>query len=134
MLSRHKGLTLLEVVAALALLSTLLVAVLAAHDRLAKQTLRGRLRLEAIDAADALLAEWTLTQPMSIPGAKGRVKSNQRLYWYLSARSERDLEPLGVQVARLEVYDGEKESGENALATIEFLTTAAITGTGRAVQ
>lgn len=131
MQSKRLAFTLLEVVAAIGLVASLLVAVLVAYDRLAKQTLRGRLRLEAIAAAEQLLSDWSMTQPMTLPAAEGTVAGNQQLKWRLVSRSQEGLDPWGVQVATLKVYDGAPDDQKQALATLEFLTTALVPG-GRA--
>lgn len=130
MCSNNKALTLLEVVAAIAILATLLVAVLAAHDRLARQTKRGELRLAAIDTADTLLATWTSTSPMQIPATRGETDSSPKLYWQVTAVPNPQLLEYGVQVARLRVSDVESihDTRHPPLAAVEFLTTAALPG------
>lgn len=120
------ALTLLEVVAALALLATLLASVLAAQNRLAAQTRRAEARLTAIDAADRLLAEWTATTPMTIPAARGEIPGRPLLYWQVNAKPEPSLARLGIQIARLTISDQRHADGEIPLTAVEFLTTAAI--------
>lgn len=128
MSSENRALTLLEVVAALALLTTMLVMILAAHDRLAHQTRRAELRLVAIDAADQLLATWTTTSPMVIPAAQGELATRPPLYWQVTAIASPELLPYGVGVAELRVFDEQAASAHQGapLASVEFLTTAAL--------
>ena len=63
---RRPGLTLIEVVAGLALLATVLVLVFAARDRVAHQQVRADRRLAAVAAADALVADWLRDQGVSL--------------------------------------------------------------------
>jgi len=56
--STKAGLTLIEVSAALALLSTLLVGMLVAHNRHTEQIRRSRQTLDALRQVDALLYRW----------------------------------------------------------------------------
>lgn len=128
MCSKARALTLLEVVAAIALLSTLLVAVLAAHDRLARQSRRGELRLAAVDAADRLLTAWTATTPVVIPDVAGHFDTTPRLYWQVASVASPELLPYGVRIARLQVLDQDPRAGTDVapLVDLEFLTTAAI--------
>src|SRR6056297_2078508 len=96
--NNRTGLTLIEVVAAIALLASLLASVLAAHNRLASQTRKAEQRLKAIEAADRLLAEWTSVDPMEIPAAEGEIRGKTPLVWTVTARTEPGLKDLGIQV------------------------------------
>ena len=51
----RRGLTLIEVIASIGLLSTLLVGALLSHGKLAEQSSRDRKRIAAIELADELL-------------------------------------------------------------------------------
>ncbi|WP_442483027.1 hypothetical protein [Aeoliella sp. SH292] len=128
MSSNRTALTLLEVVAAIAILATLLVLVLAAQDRLARQTKRAELRLMAINAADQLLREWSMVTPMAIPAASGSLNTKPVLYWKLEAKPDPKLLPLGMQPVRLVVSDKRPTMGETdiPLAQVEFLTTGSV--------
>ena len=127
---KPKALTLLEVVAALALLSTLLVTVLTAQNRLAHQTRRAELRLQAIDAAEQLLATWSATSPMVIPDATGQLPTEPILHWKVTLRTQQEPQLLssGVQVACLRVSDqlDMDDTDSPPLVTVEFLTTSTI--------
>lgn len=127
MSSRTTGITLIEVVAALALLASLLVALLAAHDRLGTQTRQAKKRLKAIEAADRLLLQWTAVEPMQIPSAEGEFgKGADALRWQVTTQGERGLEDFGLQVAELRVFSSGQESNEPPLVSVEFLTTSAV--------
>ena len=64
--SAKKGLTLIEVVVSLALLSTLFVGVLMAFNRHAEQIRGSRRTLDVVRRLDALLYEWR-TQGGTVP-------------------------------------------------------------------
>ena len=55
---RRRGFTLIEVVAAIALLGTLLVTVMTARQQFVRQSVDAQRKAEAIAAADALLTAW----------------------------------------------------------------------------
>src|SRR3954469_13058968 len=77
----RRGLTLVEVVAGLALLATLLVAVLGTKARVTRQWAHANRRLEAIAAADKLLAAWWAT-PATFPRkSSGNVAGDAGLSW-----------------------------------------------------
>jgi type II secretory pathway pseudopilin PulG len=126
--SNRTALTLLEVVAAIAILATLLVLVLAAQDRLARQSKRAELRLVAVNAADQLLREWSTVTPMAIPAASGSLNTQPVLYWKLPVKPAPHFLPLGMQPVRLVVSDKKSTMGDTdiPLAQVEFLTTGSV--------
>src|SRR3954453_12241352 len=67
---RRPAMTLVEVVGALGLLATLLVALLLARVRYTHQAALAERRLQAVAAAEALLATWH-QDPRSLPRAGG---------------------------------------------------------------
>src|SRR5688500_6139833 len=79
--TRRRGMTLVEVVGGLALLGTLLVAVLLARGRYIRQAAIADRRLQAVAAADALLAQWH-QDPRSLPrAASGDVPGDGQFTW-----------------------------------------------------
>lgn len=126
--NNRTGITLIEVVAAIALLASLLVSILATHNRLARQTREAQERLVAVEAADRLLAEWTSTDPMKIPAAEGEIRGKTSLRWTLTGRTDPSLEDLGIQVAELSLYPEAQAANGRPLVSVEFLTTTAIAG------
>src|SRR4051794_8506660 len=80
-LRRRPAMTLVEVVAALALLGTLLAAVLVVRVRYARQSAAAERRLQAVAAADALLSAWH-RDPRSLPRfGSGQVAGDAQLAW-----------------------------------------------------
>src|SRR4051812_22873145 len=99
------AMTLVEVVAALAMLGTLLVAVLLARAAYVRQAAAADRRLQAIAAADALLAAWH-RDPASLPrGGSGVVAGDGQFSWRTRAVANPDAAALGAETLRLEVLD-----------------------------
>ena len=101
--SRRAGLTLIEVVAAIAILGTLLVGIVLASARHTRQIADTRQIDTIVRAADDLLAQWWV-DPDEIPiGQSGVIETSPSLAWrtYLVANS--DVEDLGARVLRVEV-------------------------------
>ena len=87
---KRRGMTLVEVVAALMLSATALVGVLIAYGRAVRQQHVASLRLEAVQVADELLAEW-FAQSGSLPtpelnrtSVTGVIKGDDRWIWRFS--------------------------------------------------
>jgi hypothetical protein len=99
--------TLLEVVAGLALLASLLGALVMAKARYVRQAAAADRRVEAVAAADELLAGWH-QNPRSLPrelSGSGAVSGDRRLAWRLRPVANAGVEELGGRVVRLEVLD-----------------------------
>ena len=125
--------TLLEVVAGLALLASLLAALVVAKARYARQAAAADRRLDAVAGADALLAVWH-QDPRSLPReGSGAVPGDARLSWRTRPVANGDVEDLGGRVVRLEIFD-ERAGGRPVLVGVEFVagdpaTAAAISAT-----
>src|SRR5688500_5138483 len=103
---RRRAATLVEVVAGLALMATLLVALLLVHGRSTRQAAAAERRLQAVAAADALLAEWwpsPATFPRSSSGWVDRGGTD--FSWRTRLVANGEAERLGAAVVRLEVLD-----------------------------
>ena len=119
---RVAGLTLIEVVAGLALLATLLVAVLTTKAKLTRQWASAQQRLRAAGAADALLAEWWRDVKTFPRQASGTVSGEPRLAWRTQAVPNDAVNRLGASVVQLDVIDdgGGRTAGE-VLASVEVV-------------
>ena len=99
---RRCAFTLIEVLAGLTLLSTLLVAVVMARGRYVHQSVSAERRLEAVEVADELLTQWW-QDPAAFPvDDSGTVNEDMR--WRTRQLSQQDLEDLGAMVVRLELF------------------------------
>src|SRR3954447_2506410 len=76
-----RGLTLVEVVAGLALLATLLVAVLTTKARVTRQWTHAQRKLQDVSAADRLLADWWPRRDDFPRQSSGTVPGDARLRW-----------------------------------------------------
>ncbi len=117
------GFTLIEVVASLLLVGTLLVAVLMAHRRSAHQTRLAGQRLSAIAALDQLLTlranpNGNTTGEEQLP--TGKIPGPNPYQWRTIERYDSAAELLGALILRVEVFDPNFEQGVT-LAAVEFL-------------
>ena len=101
--SRSAGLTLIEVVAGLALMGGLVAALMFARVRFARQSAALDAREQAVAAADGLLAAWW-REPTTLPAENaGRVPGDARLTWRTTARPNATLEQLRGVPVRLDI-------------------------------
>jgi prepilin-type N-terminal cleavage/methylation domain-containing protein len=117
-----RGLTLVEVVAGLALLSTLLVAVLTTKARVTRQWSHAQRKLQAAAAADRLLVEWWPRRDVFPRQSSGRLSGDSGLRWRTTPLANQALNALRTSVVRLEVLDDRStRSGEDVLASVEVV-------------
>jgi len=115
------GLTLIEVVASVALLSTLLVGTLLAYGRHAHQIRRSRLRLQALRAADAMLTDW-MDDPAALPArSRGDVPGEEGLIWETRPVDSPHEGRLRIGIVRLSILAKDAGEDEEArpLATVD---------------
>jgi hypothetical protein len=105
------------VIAGLALLSTLLVAVLTVKARTTRQAAYATRRLEAVAAADRLLAGWWPDRAKFPRESSGRVPGDAGLGWRTVPVRNDAVNALATSVIRLEVFDGKR----TVLASVEIV-------------
>ena len=93
--------TLIEVLGGLAILGTLLVALLVARDRHARQWQRAGERVEAARVADDLLTAWW-AEPAKFPRRSAGTVGEWR--WRTDDATDADARRLGLAVVRLRVW------------------------------
>lgn len=122
-----KAFTLVEVVASLLLLGTLLVGLLSAHRQHTRQIRSAELRLEAIAAADQLLKSWQTEGTWGSVKSSGRFKDHEKFVWQWTVRTSPDLRGLPAAVGRLNVFsvDGDQEE---PLVSVELLADNVFNG------
>lgn len=102
---RNIGVTLMEVMAGLALLATVLVVVLQIEARYRHQAARAQRRAAAVRVADGLLTEWWQA-PKGIPqAASGVATADTGFSWRTAPVADATVSELGGQIVRLEVFD-----------------------------
>lgn len=121
--SRRAAFTLVEVIASLLLLSTLLVASLLAHGRHARQIRAAQEKLDAISVAEALLSEWNAAGQTGAPAREGRVSGRPELAWRWDVLESPELRPLGAAIGRLEIVS---VTGK-PLAAVDVVTSGSMT-------
>lgn len=123
-LTARRGLTLVEVVIALTLLSTLIVAILATYGGHQRQLRRAAELIEAAEVADRLLAGWYATDAGVPIGRTGRAPGAKRLWrWRTTPVRPRRMGAAEFRVVRLDVYPATPVSGPGvASVSIEILT------------
>src|SRR5947207_3646711 len=117
---RTRAMTLIEVLAGLVVLGTVLASVTIARGRFMRQTARAQQKLEAAHAVDTMLSGWLAGPPGAIPvPAQGALEGADKLIWQTSWRPNIAAENLGARVVRLDVID-RMNAFDNVL-TLEFL-------------
>ena len=119
----RRGLTLIEVVAGIALLATLLVSTLAAFRAHASQVRSAKNRLAAIAVADRLLSEWMNAGTLPGIGETEDVPDTKGWRWRI-VRPEptMELRRLNALAVRLEIVDSEPTP--SVLTSVELLVPA----------
>jgi len=121
--SRPAGLTLLEVVAAIAILGTILVGIVLARSRHVRQLARSERQGDAVRATDEQLARWW-TRPEGVPvDASGAIETDGSLTWQTHVVPSEPLEQLGARVVRVEVRPTATDPSSPTGADAEPLVT-----------
>ena len=109
-------------VAGLALLSTLLVAVLTTRAKVTRQWAAAERRLRATEAADALLTAWWQDVKTFPRRASGAVPGDGRMRWRTEVVPNELADRLEATVVRLEVFgDPAGPGAADALAAVEVV-------------
>src|SRR5688572_15241286 len=94
---RARGMTLIEVLAGVALLGSLLVGVVLARGRYIRQWTTAQHRLEAVQAADALLNQWWASEDSVPRSGMGSCGERRSLRWQTRLIESEEGEDLKVQ-------------------------------------
>jgi hypothetical protein len=114
--------TLVEVVGGLGLLATLLVGLLLAKARYTRQAAAADRRLQAVVAADALLAGWHHAPRSLVRAGSGAVPGGGEFSWRTQGIVNAPVGELGAAVVRLEILDDRPEAAANPVVTsVEFV-------------
>jgi type II secretory pathway pseudopilin PulG len=116
---RREAFTLVEVIASLLLLSTLLVATLVAHGRHARQIRAAKEQLAAVAAAEELLSEWNSSGQTGAPAREGKISGPLQLGWRWEVIETPELRPMGAAIGRLQIVSAAGKS----LTTIDVVTS-----------
>ena len=101
------ALSLVEVVLALLLLASLLVGMITASGLHHQQIRRAELRLQAVAAAEQLLAEWYDGPRTKVPRReRGLLRGQSEFLWQTVPTQRTFIETLPVEIVRLQVFSG----------------------------
>lgn len=123
--SQRRALTLVEVVAAIAILGTVLVGVVLAKSRHTRQVVESKRMMAAIDAADDLILHWW-TSPEGVPAnGRGVTGKDGAFTWETNVVENVHLEQYGVSVVRVTVSHPEAArlptNTQNVLVTVDLV-------------
>ena len=119
--THRPGATLIELLAGLVILGTLLVSIAAARGRFARQWVEADRRLSAVRAADKMLGQWMAGAEQNIPvQGQGDLPGVTKCTWRTREIRSQGAEELRARVVRLEVFDRTSRS-RDPLFYVEFL-------------
>ena len=109
--SGRRGLTLVEVIAGLVLMATLLTSVLAAFRTHAAQIRAARDRLKASELAEGLLSEWMARNQLPAVGTQKPLPDTDGWIWRLLANEGQLSGPAPLRTVRVESADRKSQQG-----------------------
>lgn len=114
--------TLVEVVVGIALLSTVLVAILMSFRTHCSQVRTAKERMKAIQIADALLSEWMSAARIPPLGQQGALFEPQGWGWRMAPTTDtQGLAGIGGQIARLEILASNGIAEGRVIASVELI-------------
>jgi type II secretory pathway pseudopilin PulG len=119
--SAGRGLTLVEVIAGLVLLATLLASILVAFGSQAAQIRAARDRITAVELADRLLSEWSSQNAIPAVGTEQNLAGTNAWRWRIVAGQSAELALSGVSSVRVEVWRSKQTGADQVLAWAEVL-------------
>ncbi len=113
--------TLIEVLAGLALLASLLGGLLLVKARSGRQWSAANRRLEAVAAADGLLSSWWRS-PREMPrDDSGPVPDHDAMFWRTRLVENADTRALGARVVRLQIVSDPGAPDATELTRVDVL-------------
>ena len=98
------GFTLVEALAGMAILGTLLTTIVVANARLISQAGRAKLRVEACEIADGLLGKWWARRDDFPRNDSGDVPRHEGWRWRTRTIQNESAETLNAEVVTLEIF------------------------------
>jgi prepilin-type N-terminal cleavage/methylation domain-containing protein len=118
---RAAGLTLVELLAAMAILSVVLSSLLLVRARHVRQTAQSRRCAEAVRAADRLLETWYAAGQPVLPSASGTCPHDVRYGWTTRTMAEEAAGVTDLLVVRLAIHDADAADTNDARAPLAFV-------------
>jgi hypothetical protein len=119
--SDRRALTLVEVIAGLVLLATLLTSVLAAFKTHARQIRAARDRLKANAAAEELLSGWLAQGALPAVGTQKAIADSDGWTWRLLANETHKSNPVKIGSVRVEIVRSRDATGDEVLASVALV-------------
>jgi|GEM_PF-2739955 len=117
----RRGMTLIEVVAGLALLGTMLVAIFVIHARLIRQTALAHRKAAAVQATDALLTKWSVDWSTLPIGTEEPLDDHPQMSWSVIEVANPEVEALGAKAVELRVTDSQADTDGSPLVTVQLV-------------
>ena len=114
----RQGLTLVEVLTSVVLLSTLLVGMLTAYSKLVRQIDRAEKLNIAVKITDQLLADWFRSPGRLAEYRQGQFEGHDEFQWRLTRRQAGSDSQYGAQILVLNVFH---RDDEKPVLSIELL-------------
>jgi hypothetical protein len=119
--SDRRALTLVEVIAGLVLLATLLTSVLAAFKAHAGQIRAARDRLKANAAAEELLSGWLAQGSLPAVGTQKAIADSDGWIWRLLGNETHQSDPVKIGSVRVEIVRSRGATGDEVLASVALV-------------
>jgi prepilin-type N-terminal cleavage/methylation domain-containing protein len=119
--SGRRGLTLVEVIAGLVLLATLLTSVLAAFKTHAGQIRAARDRLKASELAEGLLGDWMARNQLPAVGTQKPLPDTEGWMWRVLANEPQLSGAAPVRTVRVEICRPQEPAREQILASVSLV-------------
>ncbi|MCS7465531.1 type II secretion system GspH family protein [Stieleria sp. ICT_E10.1] len=123
-MNQRRAFTLLEIIVALALMGSVLVASLLAFSRHRKQLSMAEKRLDATRVADQLVHGLSAQQGGLPIGARGAVAGKDDWVWQTSLVGRTSLATVEMQVVRFEIM--ELGAASTSLVTVDLVKPAGV--------
>jgi type II secretory pathway component PulJ len=117
---KFRGTTLIEVIAGLVILSTLLVSVAMARGRFLRQWSDADRRIQVTQSVDHLLSRWLSAPPSALPiSGQGNLEDAPNFIWRTRPMNDPAAGHFGAITVRLEAFDSRFQGP--AIVTVDFL-------------
>lgn len=116
----RRAMTLIEVVAGIALLGTVLATTVLAQARLLRQHQRALLKLQAVEAADRLLAQWSMEGRTLPRQATGTLIPSPLVNWQTRPATDQVDGALSISVVEFTAIAATDPTGMPPLVRVEL--------------
>lgn len=121
---RHPGFTLVEVIAGVALLGTLLAGLMLGFSKHVRQYQAARLRIQAIDKLDRQLELWYANGDELPIDSEGPLSAQPPLTWHTTTVRSPQAQRLNAVIVRVEVRRSDRADSSPPVIAVELLHPA----------